>query len=103
MGRDGMEHRDIALQLMQDNINEASETMAQARAALATQEINQLHHAKQQVDQSEEALQHTYEVIQHLFSEGKASFVDYQNLQQVLHQLANVKFKLNHLEQRRVR
>jgi hypothetical protein len=94
-----MDHRDIALQQTQDIISGASETMAQARTALSTKNINEVNQAKLQVDQSEVALQHTYQVVQQLYSEGKASFVDFQNVQQVVHQLANLKYRLNHLTQ----
>lgn len=100
MGRVGLEHRDIALQQMQDILRDASDTMTDARAALNSQEISQLTQAKHELNHSEEALQHTYQIVQQLLSEGKASSVDFQNVQQVLHQVNNLKFKLNHWEKK---
>ncbi len=90
-----LDHHDLALQNIQTIMDEATETMRQYRALQVPNSIT-LNDLKENLVRQEDALYSSYTLTHRLLSEGRASQIDVTNLQQLLHQLATIRYQINH-------
>lgn len=93
------DHRDIALQNIQDIMDEASETMKSLQHSYGTDRSTSTSTIMEELERTGHNLQDSYNMVQHLQSEGKASPQDLHNLQQLIHQFSKIKYAFNQSNQ----